>query len=72
MDNNPDIDAKQAALADDIIWGVEGIAKELDASLTKTRWLIRAKRIPVFKLPGGRQILASRKALRKAFKSVAA
>jgi hypothetical protein len=70
--DNLDIEAKQAALADDIVWGVEGIAREINAPVNRTRWLIRAKRIPVFKLPGGRQILASRKALRKAFKSIAA
>jgi hypothetical protein len=69
--DNLDIEAKQAALADDLVWGVDAIAKEINAPVNRTRWLIRAKRIPVFKLPGGRQILASRKALRKAFKIAA-
>jgi hypothetical protein len=70
--DNLDIEAKQATLADDLVWGVDAIAKEINAPVNRTRWLIRAKRIPVFKLPGGRQILASRKALRKVFKSIAA
>ncbi len=70
--DNLDIEANKAALADDICWGVEDIAKEINAPVNRTRWLIRSKRIPVFRLPGGRQILASRKALRKAFKSIAA
>jgi hypothetical protein len=70
--DNLDIEAKQAALGDDLVWGVDAIAKEINAPVNRTRWLIRAKRIPVFKLPGGRQILASRRALRKAFKSIAA
>jgi hypothetical protein len=65
---NPDIDERQAPLGQDVIWGARGVANELRIPVTRARWLIRARRIPVTRLPGGRQLFTTRKALQKAFK----
>ena len=70
--DHPTIDERQAPLGEDIVWGAQGIADELRIPVTRARWLIRSNKIPVTRLPGGRQLFTTRKALRKAFKATAA
>ena len=70
--DNLNIDDRQAPLGTDIIWGAQGVADELRISITRARWLIRSNKIPVTRLPGGRQLFTTRKALRKAFKATVA
>jgi hypothetical protein len=70
--DNLDIDERQAPLGEDIVWGAQGIADELRIPVTRARWLIRSHKIPVTRLPGGRQLFTTRKALRKAFKATTA
>lgn len=70
--DNLNIDERQAPLGEDIVWGAQGIADELRISVTRARWLIRSRKIPVMRLPGGRQMFTTRKLLRKAFKATTA
>jgi len=70
--NNLDIDDRQAPLGEDLLWGVQAIASELRIPVTRARWLIRSNKIPVTRLPGGRQLFTTRDALRKAFKATTA
>jgi hypothetical protein len=70
MDNST-IEEKQAKLGEDLVWGAEGIATELDVSIHRARYLIRTKKLPVTRI-SERHIVASRRALRKAFQSIAA
>jgi hypothetical protein len=70
MDNSP-IEERQDRLGDDLVWGAEGIAVELDISIHRARYLIRKKFLPTTRI-SERHIVASRRALRKAFKSIAA
>jgi hypothetical protein len=69
--DNPIIEEKQAKLGEDLVWGAEGIATELDVSIHRARYLIRTGKLPITRI-SERHIVASRKALRKAFKSIAA
>jgi hypothetical protein len=69
--DTPIIEERQAKLGEDLVWGAEGIAAELDVSIHRARYLIRKKVLPVTYITE-RHIVASRKALRKAFKSLAA
>ena len=64
---NPNIDERQAPLGQDLIWGVRAIADELRIPVSRARWLIRSNKIPVTRLPGGRQLFTTRKALRRTF-----
>lgn len=68
MDNS-NIDEQPASLGQDVVWGAQGIADELHIPVTRARWLIRARRIPVTRLPGGRQLFTTRQALKKAFRA---
>ena len=57
------------ALADDLIWGVEGengITAEIGRTPAQTYYLISKNKLPVKKL-GHRTIIASRKELRRLF-----
>ena len=67
----PTIEEKQGKLGDDLVWGAEGIATELDVSIHRARYLIRTGKLPVTRI-SERHIVASRRALRKAFKNIAA
>jgi hypothetical protein len=69
--DNPIIEEKQAKLGEDLVWGAEGIATELHVSIHRARYLIRTGKLPITRI-SERHIVASRKALRKAFKSIAA
>jgi hypothetical protein len=69
--DNPNIEERQDRLGDDLVWGAEGIAVELDVSIHRARYLIRSGKIPITRI-SERHIVASRRALRKAFKSLAA
>ena len=71
MSDNPILEQKPARLGDDLVWGTDGIAIELDVSIHRARWLIRSGKIPVTRI-SERHIVASRKALQKAFKAIAA
>jgi hypothetical protein len=70
MDNSP-IEERQGKLGEDLVWGAEGIAGELDISIHRARYLIRKNLLPITRI-SERHIVASRRALRRAFKSVAA
>ena len=65
MSDNPAIEDNK--LGTDLIWGAEGIATELDVSIHRARYLIRSGKLLVTRI-SERHIVASRKALRKAFK----
>jgi hypothetical protein len=52
------------SLANDVIWGVQGIADEIGRSPQQTYYLIARGKLPVHKL-GHRTIIASRKQLRR-------
>jgi orotate phosphoribosyltransferase-like protein len=67
----PTIEERQDRLGDDLVWGANGIADELNVSIHRARYLIRKKLLPVTWI-SERHIVASRRALRKAFKSIAA
>jgi hypothetical protein len=67
----PTIEERQDRLGDDLVWGANGIAAELDVSIHRARYLIRTGKLPITRI-SERHIVASRKALRKAFKSLAA
>ena len=69
MSDNPAIEDNK--LGTDLIWGAEGIATELDVSIHRARYLIRSGKLPVTRI-SERHIVASRKALRKVFKTMAA
>jgi hypothetical protein len=69
--DNLTIEERQDRLGDDLVWGANGIAAALDVSIHRARYLIRSGKIPVTRI-SERHIVASRKALRRAFKSVAA
>jgi hypothetical protein len=69
--DTPIIEERQGKLGEDLVWGAEGIATELDVSIHRARYLIRKKLLPITRI-SERHIVASRKALRKAFKSLAA
>ena len=56
---------KQAALSDDLIWGAQAIADELNVPLQRIYYLIRTKKIPHTKI-GPKTIIASRRQLRRA------
>jgi hypothetical protein len=68
---DPITEERQDRLGDDLVWGAEGIAIELDISIHRARYLIRKKFLPTTRI-SERHIVASRRALRKAFKSIAA
>jgi hypothetical protein len=53
------------AISDDILWGTQAIADEINRSLSETQYLIRTKKIPYTKL-GPKTIIASRKQLARA------
>ena len=55
---------KQATIGDDLLFGADAIAAELNLSVPQIYNLIRAKRIPINKL-GHKTIIASRKQLRR-------
>jgi hypothetical protein len=67
----PTIEERQDRLGDDLVWGANGIAAELDVLIHRARYLIRKKLLPVTRI-SERHIVASRRALRKAFKMIAA
>jgi hypothetical protein len=67
----PTIEERQDRLGADLVWGANGIAAELDVSIHRARYLIRTGKLPVTRI-SERHIVASRKALQKAFKTVAA
>jgi hypothetical protein len=69
--HTPIIEERQDRLGDDLVWGAEGIAAELDISVHRARYLIRKKFLPTTRI-SERHIVASRKALRRVFKSLAA
>jgi hypothetical protein len=69
--DTPIIEERQAKLGEDLVWGAEGIATELDVSIHRARYLIRTGKLPITRI-SERHIVASRKALRRAFKSLAA
>jgi hypothetical protein len=69
--DNPTIKDRQDRLGDDLVWGANGIAAELDVSIHRARYLIRKKLLPVTRI-SERHVVASRRALQKAFKSIAA
>jgi hypothetical protein len=69
--DNPTIEEKQAKLGEDLVWSAAGIAAELDVSIHRARYLIRTGKLPITRI-SERHIVASRKALRRAFKSLAA
>jgi hypothetical protein len=71
MSDNLILEQKPARLGDDLVWGADGIATELDVSIHRARYLIRSGKIPVTRI-SERHIVASRKALHRAFKSIAA
>jgi hypothetical protein len=70
MENSP-IEERQDRLGEDLVWGAEGIAIELDISIHRARYLIRKNFLPTTRI-SERHIVASRRALRKAFRSIAA
>jgi hypothetical protein len=45
--DTPIIEERQAKLGEDLVWGAEGIAAELDVSIHRARYLIRKKVLPV-------------------------
>jgi hypothetical protein len=53
------------AINEDILWGSQAIADEINRSLSEVQYLIRTKKIPYLKL-GPKTIVASRKQLRRA------
>jgi hypothetical protein len=71
MPDNTIEDKPAAKLGDDLIWGAGGIAAELGVAVHRARYLIRTGKLPVTKI-SERHIVASRRALRKAFKLLAA
>jgi hypothetical protein len=67
MSDNLILEQNPARLGDDLVWGADGIAAELDVSIHRARYLIRTGKLPVTRI-SERHIVASRKALQKAFK----
>jgi hypothetical protein len=67
----PTIEERQDRLGSDLVWGANGIAEELDVSIHRARYLIRSGKLPITRI-SERHIVASRKALRKTFKTLAA
>ena len=57
-------------IGDEIVWGAKGIAKETKSSESKARYWVRTKKVPVSRLPGGREYFTTRKILRKVFNVV--
>jgi hypothetical protein len=66
--NTPTIEEPQDRLGDDLVWGADGIALELNVSIHRARYLIRTGKVPVTRI-SERHIVASRRGLRKAFKA---
>jgi hypothetical protein len=58
-------------IGDDLIWNAGGIAKEINSSIHKVRYLVRTGKVPVSRLPGSREYFTTRRALRKVFQSPA-
>jgi hypothetical protein len=56
---------KQAAPADDLLWGAQAIADYLGVSIDRVYYLIRVRRLPIAKL-GRKTVVASRKKLQRA------
>jgi hypothetical protein len=66
--DTPTIEGRQDRLGDDLVWGADGIALELNVSIHRARYLIRTGKVPVTRI-SERHIVASRRGLRKAFKA---
>jgi hypothetical protein len=64
-----DHEETQDALAADLLIGAEKIARELGLSQTAVYYLSRKQRLPIGKL--GRNLIASRKQLRRAVMALA-
>jgi hypothetical protein len=56
---------KQAAPADDLLWGAQAIADFLGISVDSVYYQIRTKKLPIAKL-GRKTVVASRKKLQRA------
>ena len=56
---------KQTKVGDDLVWGAEAIADELNLTVGQVYNLIRGKRIPIIKL-STKTIIASKRQLRRA------
>jgi hypothetical protein len=48
--DTPIIEERQAKLGEDLVWGAEGIATELDVSIHRARYLIRTGKLPITRI----------------------